>query len=827
MSEKFAGDASLSKNAAAVDPEKEALINKLAKEMVGSKELIGPVAAPSSLIGKYGLATLKGIENVPAGLVHAVQDNVEHPLKALETVASAAAMGVVLKTVLPETGAAGKIAGVALGAYFTYKSAEPVINTYKFVGHAKTMDDINLAGRHLGDIGGSFVVNSAIAAAGYKLGAAGAERVLLSERLDGFANAKQNFWDGLEKKAGQFTDAVGITTPAESLKTANSLNFTPRNGTERFFASERGGVPDGAVKAAEPVDPNAPMDITIQLKSKGTDLSMDRTLKRIALGRQNPLSDTQFLEKFGATEESLSEVKKFATDHGLNVAEADLRSGRVVLHGRTANFSDAFQTKLENFDVNGLSFRGREGSLFVPNSLTNHIEGVYGMDTRPQANFYAKVLGPAPEAAGKGKVNGLTQARGPEAPPPGDTGNPPPVEPKKASGYMPNEVADGYEFPKGTSGKGQGVAVIEMGGGIDLANEAAYYKAHGLKMPEIKVISVNGAKTNAGREPGADGEVALDSQVIGAAAPDAKQAVIFAPNSDRGFIDAVTRATFPEKGENPNQAISISWGAPMESWTDQGKRGMNLAFKKAALKGLSVFAASGDDGARDASPSRTFQVDYPAADPYVTGTGGTRLTLQNGKVLGEVAWNNGEGRGAGGGGVSPDAVPDYQTGLKIPENANKTGVPGRGVPDIAGNADPATGYRIRVGGSEQIIGGTSAVAPLYSALAVRLNEGLGGTRQVGFMNPFLYKNGMAGTAPFFNDITSGTNNGYNTNPGWDAVTGWGSVNGEKLLAAYKGEGKTFAARIANLVPPELKTGTDIRFLPMNVTMPDDSKKKGA
>ncbi len=825
MTEKFAGDASLSKNAAA-DSEKEALINKLAKEMIGGDQTIGAVAAPNSLIGKYGLATLKGLENVPAGVVHAVKDNIDHPMKALETVASAAAMGIVLKTVLPETGSAGKIAGVALGAYFTYKSAEPVINTYKFVGHAKTMDDINLAGRNLGDIGGSFIVNSAIAGAGYKLGAAGAERVLLSERMDGFANAKQAFWDGIAKKGNQFTDAIGVTTPSESLRTAQSLNFTPRTGTERFYGSERGAAPLGATKTAEPVDPNAAMDVTIQLKSKGTDLSMDRTLKRIALGRQSPLSDTQFLEKFGATEESLVEVKKFATQHGLNVSEADLRSGRVVLSGRTANFSDAFQTKLENFDVNGMSFRGREGSLFVPNSLSGHIEGIYGMDTRPQANFYSKVLGPA-ESPSTVRPNSLVQPRGPEAPPAGDAGNPPPVEPKKASGYMPNEVAEAYEFPKGTTGKGQGVAVIEMGGGIDLKNEAAYYKAHGLPMPDIKVISVNGAKTNVGREPGADGEVALDSQVIGAAAPNAKQAVIFAPNSDRGFIDAVTRATFPEKGENPNQAISISWGAPMESWTDQGKRGMNLAFKKAALKGLSVFAASGDDGARDASPSRTFQVDYPAADPYVTGTGGTRLTIQNGKRLGEVAWNNGEGRGAGGGGVSPDAVPDYQTGLKIPENANKTGVPGRGVPDISGNADPVTGYRIRVGGSEQIIGGTSAVAPLYSALAVRLNEGLGGTRQVGFMNPFLYKNGMAGTAPFFNDITSGTNNGYNTNSGWDAVTGWGSVNGEKLLAAYKGEGQSFATRITNLLPPELKTGSDIRFLPMNVKAPEEQKKKGA
>ena len=842
MVENFALDANLNKGAAAADQDKDALINKMARDMVMSKDALGPAAAPDSLIGKYGLVTLKGIGKVPEGVVHAVQDNIEHPMKALETVASAAVMGVVLKTVLPETGTAGKIAGVALGAYFTYKSAEPVIATYKFAGQAKTMHDIDLAASHLGDIGGSFIVNSAIAGAGYKLGAAGAERVLLSERMDGFANAKQAFWDGVANKTGRITDTMGITTPPEPIKTAGSLNFTPRAGTEQFLPSNK-TAPDGVLKGA--VESTAPMDITIQLKSKSSDLVMDRTLKRIALGRQAPLTESQFVEKFGSSQESLMEVTKFANDHGLKVTQSDLRSGRVVLSGNAGQFSTAFQTRLGEYDVNGLTVRGREGALLVPNSLSPHIEGVYGMDNRPQASYYSKVLGPADPMPGKdvAKPNALVSTRGdspttpkppeaptkpPEAPKPAEPAPPPgQAEPKKATGYLPNEVADAYEFPKGTSGQGQGVGIIQLGGGVDLANEAAYYKNHGLKQPDIKVISVNGAKTNAGREPGADGEVSLDSQVIGAVAPNAKQALIFAPNSDRGFIDAVTRATFPEKGENPNQAISISWGAPMESWTDQGKRGMNLAFKKAALKGISVFAASGDDGARDASPSRTFQVDYPAADPYVTGTGGTRLTIQNGKIASEVAWNNGEGRGAGGGGISPDAVPDFQKGLKMPDNANKTGIPGRGVPDVAGNADPVTGYRIRVGGSESIIGGTSAVSPLYAALSLRLNEGLGNGKQVGFMNPFLYQRGMAGNAPFFNDITSGHNNGYSTGPTWDAVTGWGSLNGEKLLAAYKGEGMPLSARVLSMVPTELKTMKDIRLLPINVGLPEDQKQKGA
>jgi kumamolisin len=536
------------------------------------------------------------------------------------------------------------------------------------------------------------------------------------------------------------------------------------------------------------------------------------------------MNDAQFTEKFGATQESLDEVAKFAKDHNLQLSEANLSSGRVVLKGTAGQFSDAFDTKLNTYDLNGNTYTGREGSLMIPNSMANHIEGVFGLDERPQARSYAVKLSDLDLA----KAQAIQGAAGPAEPGDGPPSGRGPIDPKRASGYMPNEVADAYNFPKGTTGKGGGVAIVELGGGIDLNNEAAYYKAHGLKMPDIKTIELGNAKNQTGGP--ADGEVALDSQVIGAVAPDAKQTIIFGENSDQGFMDAITRGSFPEKGETPNQAISISWGGPIENWTDQGKRGMNLAFKKAALKGISVFAASGDDGAVDNAQSGQFNTDYPAADPDVMGTGGTRLTIKNGQITGEVAWNNGEGRGAGGGGISPDGVPDYQKGLEMPPNANGTGVPGRGVPDIAGDADPVTGYKIRVNGTEQVIGGTSAVAPLYAALALRLNEGLG--KPVGFLNPFFYKNGMAGTAPFFNDIVSGNNNGYNTGKGWDAVTGWGSVDGEKLLSALKGDNLTFGARLSNAVPLELKTPSDLFVLPMNVHAPatiastSDNKKAG-
>jgi kumamolisin len=292
---------------------------------------------------------------------------------------------------------------------------------------------------------------------------------------------------------------------------------------------------------------------------------------------------------------------------------------------------------------------------------------------------------------------------------------------------------------------------------------------------------VDGATNSTGRLDESDNEVALDTQIIGAIAPDANQQLIFAPDSNQGFLDAITRATFPEAGEKQNSAISISWGGAEANWSNEAIKNMDTAFKKAALKGISVFAASGDTGAH-AGVEKTdkYAVAYPASDPYVTGCGGTQFD-GNGK---EVVWNKSDENFviASGGGISEKFdVPDFQKNIKLPENANHDGKPGRGVPDISGNA---VGYRIRVDGSDCLGGETSAVAPLYAALMMRVNGALG--HPVGDLNPFLYKNGKSG---IFNDITAGNNSGYSAGPGWDACTGWGSINGQKFLDLLRAQGK--------------------------------------
>jgi kumamolisin len=152
------------------------------------------------------------------------------------------------------------------------------------------------------------------------------------------------------------------------------------------------------------------------------------------------------------------------------------------------------------------------------------------------------------------------------------------------------------------------------------------------------------------------------------------------------------------------------------------------------------------------------------------------------EITSETVWNDGTGGGAGGGGVSIEfPAPSYQSSLKMPTNAD-TGKPGRGVPDVAGDADPQTGYTILVDGNQQTIGGTSAVAPLWAGLTSLINQSLG--KSAGFLQPQIYAASAHGG---FQDITQGTNGAYQAGPGWDPCTGLGSPNGTALLEALGGK----------------------------------------
>jgi kumamolisin len=323
-------------------------------------------------------------------------------------------------------------------------------------------------------------------------------------------------------------------------------------------------------------------------------------------------------------------------------------------------------------------------------------------------------------------------------------------------------------------------AIVEFGGGFGQDDLDAYFGGVNITPPSVTAVSVDGGRNVAGQDPnGADGEVLLDIEVIGALAPRAAIKVYFAPNTDQGFVDAVSSAVHA----TPTPAVlSISWGQAEDEWTEQARTALDQVFADAAALGVTVCAASGDNGSSDADNDGAQHVDYPASSQFVLGCGGTSLTVANGTARSETVWNDGTRGGATGGGISDlVALPDYQANAGVPERVG--GGVGRGVPDVAADADPRTGYRVRVDGADVVVGGTSAVAPLWSALVCRLVQQLG--KPIGMPHAALYAAARPGAvAPGFRDITEGNNGAYQAAAGWDPCTGLGVPNGSALLAVF-------------------------------------------
>ena len=291
-------------------------------------------------------------------------------------------------------------------------------------------------------------------------------------------------------------------------------------------------------------------------------------------------------------------------------------------------------------------------------------------------------------------------------------------------------------------------------------------------------MSVDGTANSPTGDPnGPDGEVTLDVEIAGAIAPAATIAVYFSQNSDAGFVDAVNQAIHDTT--NKPSVVSISWGSPEQNWTSQSINAFNDVLQSAATLGVTVCAASGDSGSTDGSSDGSNQVDFPASSPYVLACGGTHLSASGTSISSETVWNDGAQGGAGGGGISTVfAVPAWQKGLSATytQGKRKVALTHRGVPDVAADASPQSGYEILVGGQSTVVGGTSAVAPLWAALIARISATQSGA--VGFVNAKLYAAKSVG-----HDITRGNNGAFEATAGWDACTGLGSPEGATVVSA--------------------------------------------
>lgn len=526
-----------------------------------------------------------------------------------------------------------------------------------------------------------------------------------------------------------------------------NLDLVPLPGSER---PERAGF-----HAHGALAPEAPVSATLVLRRRAE-------LPESAFSA--PLGRAELAERYGADPADLALVRDTLSDLGLTVEEADAGRRTVRVTGPARIVARVFGTDLArsaradaDTDTDAdAPYRQRTGSLSVPRALDGVVTAVLGLDDRPQARAQFRVA--LPRAV--------------------------------STSYTPPELGKVYSFPEGTDGSGQTIAIIELGGGYVQEDLDTYFAGLGLPTPSVTAVGVDGGANRPDGDPnGADGEVMLDIEVAGALAPGAAIVVYFAPNTDAGFLDAVTTAAHADPAP---AAISISWGQAEDQWTAQARTAFDQALQDAAALGVTTTAAAGDDGSSDRVGDGRSHVDFPASSPHALACGGTRLDADTttGAVSSETVWNNGTGGGATGGGVSAVfPLPSWQGGVGVPSGdatgdagGTTNGPGGRGVPDVAAVADPQTGYRIRVDGRDTVIGGTSAVAPLWAALVARLVQSTG--RPLGLAQPALYDSIGAGqVAAGFRDITQGDNGAYTAAAGWDPCTGLGVPDGGRLLGA--------------------------------------------
>jgi kumamolisin len=498
----------------------------------------------------------------------------------------------------------------------------------------------------------------------------------------------------------------------------------------RVPGSERAPIP--GAELVGPVDPGERVEITIVLR------------RRAPLPAGGRLNRDELADRHGADPADVELVRSAAEAGGAEVVRVDPASRRIRVAGPVGALAELFATELQQARIpDGQLVRQRTGALSVPAGLADAVLAVLGLDDRPQ---------------GRSRVARAAAVE---------------------RSFTPPELADVYAMPAGTDGTGTTLAIIELGGGFVEADLRTYFAGIGVPEPRVRAVGVDGA-TNApdGDPSGPDAEVMLDIEVAGGLAPAADIAVYFAPNTDASFLDAVSEAAHADPTPT---SISISWGQSEDQWTAQACTAMDQAFADAGALGVTVTAAAGDDGSADNETDRRAHVDFPAASPGVLGCGGTTLSVD---PTSETVWGGTAGGGATGGGVSRTfPLPAYQSLAGVPAQAD-TGRPGRGVPDVAADADPATGYQIRVDGQDIVLGGTSAVAPLWAALVCRLVQALGDP--LGAAHDELYRAARPGVSPpGLRDVTVGSNGAYDAGPGWDACTGLGTPDGTALLAALR------------------------------------------
>jgi kumamolisin len=486
-------------------------------------------------------------------------------------------------------------------------------------------------------------------------------------------------------------------------------------------------------------------------------LGLDQVLQeRVKDGPLQPRIPRQEIGQLrGASPQAIAAARSWLQGVGAAEVTCDSSARMLTISAPLSVLASAFKTTVKLAGPAGDHRRTLATPMTIPHELSAHVVAVLGIETGPFVPPRLRRF-PLPDPTL-------------------------PLEVAAPLSFEPPEVAALYQYPAADTSAGTCIGLLELGGGYRQADLDSYFQGLGIAPPTVVSVAVAGGSNQpTGSVDGPDGEVSLDIQVAGSIAPMARLAAYFAPNTDQGFLAAVQAAVHDRT--NAPGVLSISWGGPEANWPSATINAFEHAFQDASLIGMTVCVAAGDNGSSDGLADGLAHVDYPAASPYVLACGGTRLEGLSGRITSEVVWNDQPQDGATGGGVSAVfALPPWQSSAGVPASVNPGHFRGRGVPDVAGDADPETGYRVLVDSQPAVFGGTSAVAPLWAALLAICNGAVG--TDVGYLNPLLYQ--QLAPAGVTREVAQGDNGAYSAGPGWNACAGWGSPIGSRLLASLR------------------------------------------
>jgi subtilase family serine protease len=524
-----------------------------------------------------------------------------------------------------------------------------------------------------------------------------------------------------------------------------------------FRLSAGVGASGGTQRSGRPAETalraTAPVEATLVLRLPHR-ARLQRALRQASAAERGgdfePISAAAFGARFGLGRRRLRSLRQVLARRHIRVLESYPQRTALRIEGSARAIDAAFHTTLrERTGRRGVRFHAPDVPPTLPPWLRGSVDAVAGLDTRPVAVA----------AAGSD----------------GETS------------YSPAELANAYDYSglqrAGVDGAARPVAIISFGS-FRSSDLAQYEARFGIEGAPVRRNAVDGGPSNHDKEENL-AEADLDIEMVRGVAPASPIVTFEAPNGRVSFGDLIDEVL--KQGQA--KIISDSFGACQFRYDDALERLDQRAFQVAVLAGVTIFAASGDHGAYDCwepgyHDSRR-GVDWPAASPDVVAVGGTHLSPgPEGGYGSERAWEDRTTKWGGGGGLAVGVLrPRWQAGPGV-ENSYSDGE--RQVPDVAADADLASGVDVVVGGGEYSIGGTSAAAPFWAGSASLIRDYLGraaGGPKVGFLDPLLYAVAAEPRSRAFHDVTVGGNLFYRATPGWDYATGLGTPDVHLLAQA--------------------------------------------